>query len=104
VAGGPLYLALGGALWGLLALPAAWGLWAGKRWAPITSRLAALVLFLSFWFDRLVTAWVGSPPPNTVFVLVVSVFGMAFTFGALALPAAREYFVGRSKKPNTELS
>jgi len=92
VAGGPLYLALGGAVWGLLALPAAWALWTGKRWAPVTARLVAVILFLSFWFDRLLMAWVGSSPPNWIFALVISLFGLAFTFVVLVLPASRAYF------------
>jgi len=91
VIGGPLYLALGGALWGLLALPAAWALWSAQRWAPITARLVAVILFLSFWADRLLIAWVGSPPPNGFFALVISLFGLVFTFGALALPATRAF-------------
>jgi hypothetical protein len=92
VAGGPLYLALGGVLWGLLGLPAAVGLWTGKRWAPITARLAAVILFLSFWFDRLLSAWIGTPPPNWIFALVVSVLAMVYTFATLALPASRGFF------------
>ncbi|MBN2549594.1 MAG: hypothetical protein JXB15_10580 [Anaerolineales bacterium] len=50
----PLYLALGGLVWGLAGLTLAAGLWLRKTWAQRILLPMALAYSLYYWLDRLV--------------------------------------------------
>jgi fucose 4-O-acetylase-like acetyltransferase len=52
----PLYLAVTGIVWLGAGLPLAWGLWWGKGWAPVASRIILLAFILYGWLDRILIA------------------------------------------------
>ncbi len=81
---GPLYLALTGALWGLIGVAPAVGLWFGYRWATLWSAAAALIYPLTYWIDRLWIAQRAEGFPNEVFALGVTVAWMVFSGIVLA--------------------
>jgi len=89
---GPFYLAGGGAIWGLIGLPAVYGLWTGKSWAPLYARLAVVVYLLSYWLDRSMMVIYGEPPSNWVFTLLVSVFVTGFTFWVFNQNGSKRFF------------
>ena len=88
----PVYLATSAILWGSIGLAVFLGLWFGKRWAPNAARVASVLFLLYYWVENL---WVIDPAGrsvNQVFVIGFQVALLAFVFGSLAQPAARQYF------------
>jgi hypothetical protein len=80
---GPLYNALSGAVWGVVGLPAAWGLWFRKRWADRLTWIAAWFYPVAFWLDRLFIA--RSPEARTgwPFWLAVTLLWLGYVFAVL---------------------
>ncbi len=81
---GPLYIAAGGALWGVLGLTAAWGVWRPEKWGAAVGRGAAVLLAATWWIDR---AWLSpgaGPFDGWPFALGVTVVWIGFVFVALA--------------------
>jgi hypothetical protein len=79
---GPVYIALGGALWGLAGLAAAWGVWRQARWGAPLARAAGLLFAVTWWADRVwfspgAGAFTGWP-----FALGVTVIWLGFVFAA----------------------
>jgi hypothetical protein len=77
------YLSGTGAVWGALALGLGFGLWSGRRWAPILLRSAGLTFLVWYWVDRLAlmqsefsrhTRWWAAAA--TVLVLALVVWGV----------------------------
>ncbi len=89
---GPLYLAISGAVWGLALLVAAAGLFFRQRWAPAYTRIAALVLALAYWIDRLAFTRSTDAQANWPFMAGVTVFFLAFVFSVLSLDRQKLYF------------
>ncbi|MCL4559775.1 MAG: hypothetical protein M1281_04055 [Chloroflexi bacterium] len=81
---GPLYIAAGGAAWGLVGLPPAWGLWTGRDWGPLAALLAGLFFPLTYWIDRLIAQQVSQSFTNWPFALGVTAAWMIFIFVVLA--------------------
>jgi uncharacterized membrane protein len=81
---GPLYLAIYGALQGILALVSAAGIWSGKSWAYTFSRAAVILLFLMYWLERILftrspTGWTNLP-----FSITASLVLLAFAMVVLS--------------------
>ncbi len=91
---GPLYLATSGAIWGLALLVAAAGLFFRQRWAPIYSRISAVVLALAYWVDRLAFTHAADAQANWPFMAGVTVFFLAFVFSVLSLDRQKRFFEG----------
>ena len=89
---GPLYLALTGAAWGLALLAAAVGLFFRQRWAPRFTRIAAVVLALAYWVDRLAFTRAANTQVNWPFAAGATVFLLAFTFSVLELDRQKRFF------------
>jgi hypothetical protein len=81
---GPLYIAAGGAAWGLVGLPAAWGLWVGRGWGALAALLAGLFYPLSYWTDRLIAQQVSQGFSNWPFALGVTAIWLIFIFVVLS--------------------
>ncbi len=75
----PLYLAVGGVVWGLLALPALWGLWRRKRWAIGATWVAVILYPLLYWLDWLFAVRSQASRSNWPFALVMTLFWLAFS-------------------------
>ena len=81
----PLYIAITGLVWMLVAGPLAWGLWRGRLWAPRYCQVAALIYSTYFWierlflFDRVPGRWIHVPE-NTPFILAANLLLLIFTF------------------------
>ncbi len=81
---GPLYIAAGGAAWGLAGLPPAWGLWTGRAWGALAGLLAGLFFPLTYWIDRLIAQQVSQSFSNWPFALGVTAIWLIFIFVALS--------------------
>ena len=81
---GPLYLAIGGGVWGAMALLAAVLLWKGAPWAGWVGRAAALLLALLYWADRLLFNQSPAGQANWLFILVLTLFCLLYVYAATA--------------------
>jgi hypothetical protein len=88
----PLYLAAGGAAWGVAGLLAGLGVWLRQRWAPAAVRLASAFFAASYWLDRLTVGAAGSLQPNWPFALIMTLMGLAFAWGIFSFPHTRLIF------------
>jgi hypothetical protein len=80
---GPLYQALGGALWGVLGLCAAVSLWYRLAWTVVTTETTAVVFAASYWLDRLAFSRSASSQTNLFFAIGLTVIGLIYTFGVM---------------------
>jgi hypothetical protein len=76
---GPVYLALGGALWGLLGLGGAALLFVRKLWARLAVFGIALIFAISYWIDRLLFIRSADMQANWPYALVLTVILLAFS-------------------------
>ncbi len=70
------YLPLSGAVWGLLALATAAGLYTGRTWAPLAFRLGGALYLAWYWLDRLLLArtdYALRTIPSSVFLTLLAV-------------------------------
>lgn len=81
---GPLYIAVGGILWGIAGLVPAWGLWSASRWGARAAWIAAPVFPLTYWADRLWFSPGAGPFASWPFVLAVTAAWLVFVFAVLA--------------------
>jgi hypothetical protein len=88
---GPLYLALSGAAWGMPGLPAAWGLWTGRRWAVRFAWPAAGFYPLTYWVDRLFLTRSPQALAAWPFWLGVSLLWLGLISVVLICKPARRY-------------
>jgi hypothetical protein len=93
----PLYLAAGGAAWGLAGLLAGLGVWLRRRWAPIAVRLASAFFAATYWLDRLVIGSDDSLQTNWPFALIMTLMGLAFAWGLFSFPHTRQIFADAQK-------
>jgi hypothetical protein len=96
---GPLYLVLSGAAWGAPGLPAAWGLWLGRKWAARTAWIAAGFYPLSFWLDRLFIARGPGARTGEPFWLGVTLLWLVFVWLVLRTRYLRGGFAQPSSAP-----
>jgi len=78
---GPLYLALGGILWGVLGLSAAFSLWYCLSWSVIFTEASALVFAASYWLNRLAFDRTAASQTNAYFAIGLTIAGLIYTFG-----------------------
>jgi len=82
----PLYLLLGGAVWGIAALVAVVGLLQRSAWGAPVSRLAAVGMAVSYWLDRLVLEQAADTQVNRPFALGLTLFCLGYCFWVTAHP------------------
>jgi len=68
----PLYLAVSGAVWSIVSLVAAVGLWFYQRWAVIGTGVGALLFTVWYWLDRLFLTPAADGQANVWFVVGVN--------------------------------
>ena len=78
---GPLYLAFGGALWGILGLFAALALWYRLTWSAIATEVSVLLFAASYWIDRLVFNRSAVTQTNGFFAVGLTILGLIYSFG-----------------------
>ena len=88
----PLYLAANGAVWGIIALVLAWGLWQGRLWASRLTRWAALLFAAFYWVDRLFVQTGAGRSVNTLFVAVMTLVLVWSVFWILTRRKTRLFF------------
>lgn len=93
----PLYLAAGGAAWGVAGLLAGLGVCLRQRWAPKAVRLVSAFFAASYWLDRLAAGRGGNLQPNWPFALIMTLMGLAFAWGIFSFPHTRKIFTAAPK-------
>ena len=91
----PTYLALSGAVWVLLGLGLAWGLWQGLAGAPLAARLLSLAYVLYKWIERLVMSRLDGGQPDWPFALAVTLVSLLIVFWGLSRPPVKAFFLER---------
>ena len=92
LAGGPVYAAVTGGIFGLLMLTAAVTLFFRRRWAPAFTRVCAVLFALWFWADRIILTRSADGTINTPFLIGCTVIGLAYVFSVLALDRQKRFF------------
>ena len=69
----PDWLAVGGAVWGMISVTAAILLWLNSAWAVLGSRIAAAALVILFWIDRLALSQSETAAANRWYEIGVTV-------------------------------
>jgi hypothetical protein len=81
----PLYLAVSGAVWGIVSLAAAVGLWLYQRWAVMGTGIGSALFTVWYWLDRLFLApAAGGSQANVWFAVVVNVVLLVVVYLNLA--------------------
>lgn len=88
----PVYHLATGLLWMAAGLPLAWGLWKGRPWAPLWSRLATVAYLLYYWVDRLLIADPSTPPVNLPFAIGMSALTLLFVWWFFTLRPVKAYY------------
>ena len=88
----PVYLALSGAFWFLIGSVLIWVLWRGKPGAPKALRALTVFYGLYYWVDRWLLM-ISITRERWLFALLMTAFGLVFTFATLTRPKVSKYFV-----------
>jgi hypothetical protein len=75
----PLYLVVGGAVWGLLGLAAAVLLFVRRRWARWSVFAISVFFALSYWLDRILLVRAPQAQANWLFALMFTLALLAFS-------------------------
>lgn len=92
----PAWLGAFKLLWGLLGLIIVWGLWMGVSWVPNLTRLACLAFVTYYWFDRIFLSKTVDREVNTLFMVLITIFVMIYTFIIMKSKQAQYYFRSRA--------
>ena len=87
-----IYLVAAGLTWGLAGLPVIWGLLTRANWTPLLIRITALLYPGIYWFERLFLWQDADASRNWPFMLVLTIFWLLLTYGALQLNRVQNYF------------
>ena len=93
----PVYLMLSGFIWGIIGLPAVWGLWRRRPWTLKAIWAAAIVYALSYWLERI---FLWEDTKNWLFMLVVTIVWLLIIIWALKLTSSQRFL----HLPSHELS
>jgi hypothetical protein len=85
---GPLYIALSGGVWCLLAALLAWATWTGKRWSRGTLLGTGVVYAIWVWIDRFL---LQNPHGNEVFTRVAIIAGFIMFILLLSSKNTRDF-------------
>ncbi len=96
----PLYLAVSGAVFGIVMLLAAIWLWFGLPYYRSLTAVAVASFSLWYWIDRLTLTRNDSMQANWLFALLVTLFFWVFTFTVLAAhPPLKVNTVSKTDNP-----
>jgi hypothetical protein len=95
---GPDYLAVSGAVWGLLGLAAVVLLYVPRRWARMAVFAAGLLFALSYWLDRLILVRTPQAQANWPFALSFTLVLLVFSASLMVLLSQSEVPYGRQRR------
>lgn len=76
---GPVYLQMTGALWGLIGLIAVVWVYRQRNGFQVIGTIAALLMALMYWADRILYNRAGGSAPNTLFAVLMTILLLAYT-------------------------
>jgi hypothetical protein len=97
----PLYLVIGGAAWGLLALALAALLYVRRPWARFGVFAGGLALALSYWLDRLLFIRAAPEQANWPYALLLTLLLLIFSASLMYLLWNWEKEDGRKHRPGS---
>ena len=86
------YLLGAGVAWGLIGLPALWGLTLRTAWARMAISVAAVLYPAIYWFERLVLWQDQDSQANWPFMLALTLIWLGATAWGLLARRGRDYF------------
>jgi hypothetical protein len=98
VSPGPDYLAVGGAVWGLLGIAAAVLLYVPRRWARLAVFASGVLFALSYWLDRLILVRAPQAQANWPFALSFTLVLLVFSASLMVLLSQSEVLYGRQRR------
>ena len=96
---GPEYLAITGAVWGLIGLFAVGSLWMNRPWSRLAGLGAALVYALTYWADRLLFSRAPDSQSNALFALLATLVALGVALLALLPPGGLQTLLRRRRIP-----
>jgi len=90
-----IYIAVSGAVLGLIGLAAALAVWFGMPFASWVSRSAALGCFIWFWFDYLFLTQSPLSRTNLPFALTATLLALIFAWVVPVLPREKSFLQKR---------
>lgn len=102
---GPLYLAVSGAVWGLLGLIALIWIYPMRSGHRMIGTAAAMLMALTYWADRILYNRNGGIGPNALFAVLMTLFLLSYTVLALRpeLDIKRTAHWGSKRKSDVEI-
>jgi len=91
----PLYLILSGFFWFLTGAVAACWLWFALNKTPWVVAVSTILIFLTYWIERLFLYHNQPGQANLPFGVVFSICALLFAFTVIYLPAQRQRFFTR---------
>ena len=88
----PVWIGLIRLFWTITGVIIFFGLWFGKKWAPIVTRAVTILFVMYIWIDRFVLANYSGRNNNLLFMGVLSVFMISIVFWILNMDGARLFF------------
>jgi hypothetical protein len=86
------YLSGTGAVWGALGLGLGYGLWSGRRWAPLLLRAAGLTFLAWYWVDRLALVQSEFSRHTRLWAAAATVLVLAVVVWGIRRPDVRRFF------------
>lgn len=88
----PFYLVITGIFWGSVFFMLAVGIYARKKWAPLSLKIASICFILYLWIDRLIIWTNGVEFERIIFNLFSSIIFLIIIFLILNKYSVRIYF------------
>ena len=87
------YIVIGGAIWFFIGLILTVGLFTGKKWTLVITRIAILVYLIYFWIDRFVIAEIIFIQNRWQFFLGLSILLVVLSFWMLEQKKSKLFLV-----------
>ena len=88
----PIYLALTGLLGFIAGAAIFWGLWTGKPWTPLATRILTVLYLGLQWAEQIIVVRAGNEFKNWPFWVGMTLIGLIFVFWTLSHASSKAYF------------
>ena len=88
----PEYLAITGLIGFISGSILLWGLWTGKSFIPLLTRLMTIIYLGLQWFEKVQSIRAGNTFENWPFAALATSFGLLFVIWVFSQPATKVYF------------